>query len=326
MKYIELAKKLKEGIERVYLIEGDDAFFRDGAVKAIKEACNLTQPLLNESCTEGETLKGDGLTAFIGSLYTAPMFDELRFVRVNSLFLGEREWERFKGYCEKPCPSTVLVLVNAVKKQDAVDLKRKGGITYVDCSRESEETLTRWLFTLMRREGLVPEQDAVSFMVRCCTQDAARMKSETLKLKSILGEGGRVTRAVVEEYVPKDAEYKIYELTQAASRKNFDAFTDILTDLTVKGFDEIAVLSSLCSHYRTLAEIASSNLSDKELAETLGVKPYAVGKNREAVARLGAKRVCELYRKLYALSCGGKSGVYHKSGALTAAIANIFFG
>lgn len=326
MKYIELSKTLKEGPARIYLVEGDDAYFRDGAVKAIKEACALTQPLLNESCAEGETLKGDAFLSFLSNLYTAPMFDELRFVRVNSFFLGEREWERFKGYCEKPCPSTVLVLVNAVKKQGAVDLKRKGGITYVDCSRESEETLSRWLFTLMRREGLAPDQDAVSYMVRCCAQDAARMKSETSKLKSILGEGGRVTRAAVEEYVPKDAEYKIYELTQAASRKNFDAFTDILTDLMNKGFDELAALGSLCAHYRTLAEIASSNLSDKELSETLGVKPYAVGKNREAVTRLGAKRVCELYRKLYALSCGSRSGVYHKSGALTAAIANIFFG
>ena len=49
MKYIELSKTLKEGPARIYLVEGDDAYFRDGALKAIKEACALTQPLLNES-------------------------------------------------------------------------------------------------------------------------------------------------------------------------------------------------------------------------------------------------------------------------------------
>lgn len=325
MKYTELAKNLRERLERVYLVEGDDAYFRDGAVKAIRAACAITQPLLNEATFEGETLKGDAFSSFLSNLYTATMFDEVRFVRVNSLALSEREGELFKGYLEKPCSSTVLVIVNALKKQ-GVDLKRKGGVTYIDCSRESEETLSRWLFSLMRKEGLSPESDAVSLMVRFCTQDAARMKSETQKLKSILGEGGVVTRAVVDEYVPKDAEYKIYELTQAASRRNFDAFCDILNDLMIKGFDEIAVLSSLCSHYRTLAEIASSSMSDKELAEVLGVKPYALSKNREAVQRLGGARARELYQKLYALSCGSKSGIYQKSGALTAAITNIFFG
>lgn len=325
MKFTELAKNVKEKLDAVYLIEGDDAYFRDGAVAAVKGACNIAQPLLNESAYDGETLKGDALSAFVGNLYTAPMFDDRRFVRVNGFYLAERDWERFKPYCEKPCPSTVLVLVNPLKKQ-GVDLKRKSGVTYVDCSRETEETLSRWLFSLMRREGLSPDADAVSLMVRYCTQDAARMKSETQKLKCILGEGGKVTRDTVEEYVPKDAEYKIYELTQAASRGNYDAFTSILNDLTIKGFDEIAVVSSLCSHYRTLAEISSSDLSDRELSEVLGIKPYALAKNREAASRLGARRVRELYRKLYELSCGSKSGIYNKSGALGAAIANIFFG
>lgn len=325
MKFIELAKHLKAGLECAYLIEGEDAYFRDGAIKAIKDACNISQPLLNEASFEGETLKGDALSSFLGNLYTAPLFDEKRFVRVNGFFPNEREWEGVKNYLAKPCPSTVLVIVNDKKKQSGVDLRRKGGLCLVDCAKESEETLSRWLFSLMRREGLAPDSDAVSYMVRFCAQDAQRMKSETQKLVSILGEGGRVTRAVVEEYVPKDTEYKIYELTGAASRRNFDAFTEIMDDLLLKGFDEIAILSALCSHYRTLAEIASSG-NDPALAQTLGLKPYAFTKNKEAVARLGGARAIELYQKLYALSSGSKSGLYSKTGALTAAIANIFFG
>lgn len=326
MKFTELAKRLKEKLESAYLIEGDDAYFRDGAVKSIKEACRICQPLLNEACFEGETLKGDALASFLGNLYTAPLFDEKRFVRVNGFYPNEREWEGLKSYLANPCSSTVLVIVNDKKKQGGTDLKRKGGICFVDCSKESEETLSRWLFSLMRREGLVPDSGALAYMVRICAQDAQRMKSETQKLAVILGEGGVVTREAVEEYVPKDTEYKIYELTSAASRKNFDAFGEIMNDLLVKGFDEIALLSALCSHYRVLAEISSSSENDASLAQTLNLKPYALTKNRETVARLGGARVRELYKKLYALSSGSKSGLYGKTGALTASIANIFFG
>ena len=93
-----------------------------------------------------------------------------------------------------------------------------------------------------------------------------------------------------------------------------------------KGYDEHAVLSSLLSHYRTLYEISSMRGTDAEISSALGIKPYAVQKNRETASRLGAARVKELYERLYALSSGAKSGQYTKYGALFAAIAKIFCG
>lgn len=325
MKFVQLANSLKEKISPVYLAEGEDAYFRDRAFLAVREACGITQPVFNETRMDGDALKGD-LSAFTAGLYTLPMFDEKRLVRVMDFYPSEREYEKYlKPYFEKPCPSTVLVIVNAGKKANTAELRKKSGVTLVDCAHESEETLGKWLFGVMRRSGLDADADAATLMVRYCSCDAARMKRETEKLAALLGGGGHVTRETVEEYVAKDAEYKIYELTQAASRRNFSLFSEILDDLMKKGFDEHAVLSSLASHYRTLSEVASMRGSDNEIARVLGIKPYAVQKNREAAERLGRARVEELYLRLYELSCGAKSGIYAKSGALSAAIAKIFF-
>lgn len=327
MKFVQLTNSLQEGVAPVYLIEGDEAYFRDHAVKSIREACALAQPSLNDVRYEGESLKGDKLTAFRDTLYSLPFFDEKRLVRVYEFYPTEREWDNvLKVYAERPCSTTVLVIVNGGKKANSADLKKKGGVTYVDCSRESEETLSRWLFSLMRREGLQPDADAAGLMVRYCASGAARMRMETDKLKLLLGAGGRVTRAVVEEYIAKDAEYKIYELTQAASRRNFTAFSEILSDLTDKGYDENAALASLTAHFKTLAEIAHMRGSDAEIGKTLGLKPFAVQKNRETAARLGKERTEEIYVALYTLTCGAKSGLYTKSGALYSAVQKIFFG
>ena len=324
MKFVQLAGSLKEKIEPVYLVEGEDAYFRDCAVRAIREACAITQPVFNETRLDGDAVKGD-LSGFVAGLYTLPLLDEKRLVRVSEFYPAEREWEKYlKSYVEAPCETTVLVIVNAGKKTGTA-LRRKHGITTVDCAKESEETLGKWLFGVMRRSNLNADSDAVGLMVRYCAQDAARMKRETEKLSALLGAGGRVTRETVEEYVAKDVEYKIYELTQAASRKNFSAFSEILDDLMKKGFDENAVLSSLTSHFKTLYEVCSMKGSDSEVAQVLGMKPYAVQKNREAAGRLGKERVTELYTQLYELSNGAKSGLYGKSGALTAAVAKIFF-
>ena len=328
MKFVQLATALKEGLSPVYLIDGEEAYFREHAVDSIQKACNLTQPALNETRVEGDSLKG-GLSAFVAGLNTLPFFDEKRLVRVYDFYPTEKEWaSSLEPYCKNPCPSTVLLIVNggSGKKQNAAALSRKGGVTHVDCSRESEETLSKWLFGVLKKRGLSADGDALTLMVRYCNLDAARMHRETEKLALLLGEGGRLTRQVVEDNVAKDVEYKIYELTQAASRKNFSLFSEILHDLMEKGYDEHAALSSLTSHYRTLYEITSMNGSDREVAAALGMQPYAVQKSREAAARLGTERVKELYGALYTLSAGAKSGDYTKKGALFSAIAKIFFG
>ena len=326
MKFVQLAKSLKEGLAPVYLIEGEETYFRDHAVESIRAACGISNPVLNDARYEGETLKGEGLSVLVRALGTLPFLDERRLVRACEFYPTEKEWETYlKAYCAKPCPSTVFLIVNSGKKPNAAQLARKAGVTYVDCSREDEETLARWLFGVARRQGLSVDADAAQLLVRYCARDASRMKAELEKFALLFGREGSVTCAAVEEYVAKDVEYKIYELTQAASRRNFAAFSVILSDMLDKGSDEQAVLAALVSHFRTLCEISLARGTDAETAKLLGVKPYAVQKNRETVSRLGAARVRAYYDGLYSLSAGAKSGIYGKKGALFAAVAQIFF-
>ncbi len=327
MKFVQLAKTVKEeGLAPVYLLEGEETYFRDHAVETIRAACAIVQPALNDVRLEGDGLKGEELYKLPALLNALPFFDERRLVRIYEFYPSEKDWENLlKPYCASPCPTTVLVIVNAGGKK-GTDLKRKSGITFVDCGRETEETLGRWLSGVVKRSGLSIDGDAVSLMVRYCNQDAARMKLEVEKLSLYLGHGGRISRETVENYVAKDVEYKIYELTQAASKGNSSAFFEILGDLMEKGFDENAALSALCSHFRTLMEITDMKGTDAEIGQVLGIKPYAVQKNRETARRLGRERVRELYLRLYELSSGMRSGMSSKSGALSAAVAKIFFG
>ena len=327
MKFTQLTKSLQEAISPVYLIEGDEAYFRDAAVKAITDKLNITQPLINNVRYEGESLKGDRLVSFRDELYTLPFFDEKRLVRVYGFYPTEREWESVMArYGENPAPATVLLIVNEGKKANTAELKKKKGVTYVDCNREDEETLSRWLFSLMRKRGLNPDSDACVLMVRFCARDASRMKAETEKLVLLLGEGARVSAKHIEEHVNKDAEYKVYEMTQAASRGNSNLFQEIMDDLMKKGFDEYSILASLTSHFETLTAIGRMKGSDEEVGRALSQNAYAVKKNREIVRRLGAERVKALYGSLYELGAGAKSGKYQKQGALFLAVAKIFFG
>lgn len=323
MKFVEFNKTIKEKCFPVCLLEGEEAYFRERAVEAVRDTY-ITQPALNDVRFEGDSLKGEKLLSFRDGLYALPFLSEMRLARAYEFYPTEKEYETvLRKYVENPSPSTVLLIVNS--KKGNFDLKKQAGITYIDCSRESEEVLCKWLYGMLRRAKLNPDTDAVQLMVRYCASDAARMKQEIEKLTFLLGEGGRVTRETVDEYINKDIDYKIYELTQAASRKSYAVFTEILNDLLLKGFDEVAVLSSLTSHFRTLYDVSFMNGSEEEIAKTLGIKPYAVKKNREAAKAFGKEKTEEFYLSLYNLSNGVKGGLYGKESALFTAIAKIFF-
>ena len=108
----------------------------------------------------------------------------------------EKEWDTYlKDYCARPCPSTVFLIVNSAKKANAAQLSRKGGVTFVDCSREDEETLSRWLFGVARKRDWQMDADAAQLLVRYCAQGRRPNAVRDRKLAYVLGENGRVTRA-----------------------------------------------------------------------------------------------------------------------------------
>ena len=147
MKFVQLAKSLKEGLSPVYLIEGEETYFRDSAVDMIRRACGIGNPMLNDARYEGDAFKGEAIASLVRALGTLPFLDERRLVRACEFYPTEKEWDTYlKDYCARPCPSTVFLIVNSAKKANAAQLSRKGGVTFVDCSREDEETLSRWLF------------------------------------------------------------------------------------------------------------------------------------------------------------------------------------
>ena len=115
MKFVQLAKSIQaEGLQPVYLIEGEEAYFRDHAVESIRAACGLINPALNDARYEGETLKGEGIASLRRALETLPFLDEKRLVRAYEFYPSERDWETYlKPYVQNPSPSTVLLIVNA---------------------------------------------------------------------------------------------------------------------------------------------------------------------------------------------------------------------
>jgi DNA polymerase III delta subunit len=155
----------------------------------------------------------------------------------------------------------------------------------------------------------------------------SRVAKETEKLLGYCQAKGetRLTDEIVEALVFPDSEYKIYELANALSRKNYTEYMKIVKDLSTRGFNEIALLSSLASYFKGLYEVSRCEGSDREVAATLGIKEYAAKKNREQATKFTKEGLLNVYETVYNAVCGIKGGMLAPDSALKTVTMRLFF-
>ncbi|HBN11979.1 MAG TPA: DNA polymerase III subunit delta [Clostridiales bacterium] len=323
MKFTELKNDIADGAKNIYLLEGDDAYFLLKGEQMIKSAF-LENAELNFSAFDGETLKGGAITSLTSALESFPFMAPKRIVKVTDFYPTESEYDKFlKNTFENFPPTSILIIVNHGGKKS--DLKRKGCITYVDCNRADEETVAKWAYLTFKRAGITCPVDACTAIARYCLCNMSRVALEVEKLIDYKGSGA-LTREEVEDFVYKDADYRIYEMTNAIARRDYDKYLSIQSDLCRKNGDETSLMSGLFSYFKNLLTIAESRGSDAELARILKMKEYGVKKSREQAYSIGAEKLKAYVTAVYSALADIKGGITTPQSGLMKINATIFFG
>ncbi len=324
MKFTELKNSIAQGANSIYLIEGEDAYFRMHAESMITTAF-LEMRELNYLSLEGESLKGSSLKTLTDAIVVFPFLSNYRIIKVTNFYPSESEYNNFlKGVFEDMPSTTILLIVNSSAKKGGVNLKSKKCITFVDCQKADEETVTKWIYITFKRAGIACDVGLCTLIAQYCLCNMARVSIETKKLIEFKG-SGQLVREEIDDLVYKDAEYRIYEMTGAIPKKNFTLFIDVCADLLKKGMDEMALLNSLLNFYKNLQLIINSKSSDSELSLMLKQKEYAVKKQREAARQIGKEMIDKMVTLLYKLISDVKCGEINAQYAFMCAQNQIFF-
>ena len=329
MKYVDFKKFTDEnGACPIYLFEGEEVYFRERG-EALLKGRFLQEPTLDYSAFEGATLKGDKMQALIDAVNTFPFVSERRVVKVTEFYPTEKEYESYlKGLFENPPASSILLILNSSKgKAGAASLAKKPNVTFVDCSRSDEETIKKWIYLTCKKAGVYADGITCGKLASYCVFDMSRIAMETEKLLGYCVSTGveRLTDEIVDALVYPDTEYKKYELSNALARKNYSAFMRILKDLLAHGYNETELLSTLASYFKSLYEVSISRGSDGEIATVLGLKEYAVKKNREQAAKFTKEELLEYYNAVFHAISALKCGELTPAGALKFVTAKLFF-
>jgi len=330
VKYVDFRKFTDEnGAQPIYLFEGEETYFRERGVKLLLDRF-LKEATLDFSAFDGGTLKGEKFKALADAVNSFPFVSEKRFIKVTEFYPTEKDYEFYlKPFFENPARDSVLMIVNSGKgKPGTAALQKKPNVVYVDCGRSDEETIKKWIYITCKRVGVYADGVTCGKLAAYCVDDMSRIAAETEKLLIYCKATGaeRLTDSIVDEVVYPDSEYKIYELGNALSKKNYSAFTHILNELSLKGFDEISLLNSLCYYFKGLYEVSVMRGSDREIAAALGSKEYSVRKNREQAAKFPEGELLKCYENIYGAISGIKCGEFTPPSALKQVTARIFFG
>lgn len=323
MEFTELKNDIKQGARSIYLLEGEDAYFRMKGEEQIKNAY-LSMPELNFSCLDGENMKGGNLSELISAVESFPFMAEKRVVKITEFHPTDGDYEKYlKKTFENFPATTILIIVNAESRKGA-DLKRKKCITYVNCSKADEETVAKWIYITLRQAKISSSVELCTLIARYCLCNMSRVALECEKIIDYKKEGN-LSREEVDELVYKDAEYRIYEMTNAIARRDFDAFVSIQSELCKKAGDEISLLSGMYSYFKNLLTIISSKESDTALANILKMKEYGVKKSREQARAIGKDKLEGLVNATFRASSDIKCGNISPQSALLKVNNEIFF-
>ncbi|MFQ6724587.1 MAG: DNA polymerase III subunit delta, partial [Clostridia bacterium] len=291
MKFLQLKKSLNEP-KLIYSITGDDEFLVSQALRILKEG-------LVTCFDEFNYLKVDmdnTLTKDYANLLNTMAFGDSYRVVVFATPNAEQVKEINK--LTKDLGRVVVVCVQPDSKVENAEI--------VDCNHLDRTDLTKWVNNYLAKSNTKIEKGAFDYIIDLSGGDLAYLNTELPKLVSYAGDK-TITRDDVDLIFTKNKNYFVYHLSNAIDLKDKKAQFDILNTLTLsQSVGEIYTF--LGPYFRRMFYCAISKDSDENLASILKVKPYAISKARQMVAKNKPTYYIDLYNKYINLDFSIKSG------------------
>lgn len=318
MKFENLKSSLKDEILPIYLLEGEEDFFRERGEDIIKNVA-ITELQLNFAAFDGTTLK-QGTDNLVNLLSSCPFMSDRRAITVREWYPTAQELKgSIKNYLENPFDTSVLIINNA-KKCEA--LKKFKKVTVVDCARGTPELVTKFIRSECTKENLIISTSTCKLIAEYCLYDMTRINAEVKKLISFKSGKQDISDEDVNLLVSKTSDYKIYEMVSYIANKNYAEAYRILEELNSIS-DRQMLFASLYYHFRRMFFVSMSDKPDDELASILGVKEFAVTMARRQAKTFSSKRLKLIMDKLAECERGFKSGAISFDGAFLSGVFNV---
>ena len=328
MNHAEFFTALKNGkIAPCYLFEGEEEYTKRSALQALRrqvaggDFADMNHVRLYDPAPD----------ALIAAAETLPFMSDRRFVEVRGCALltaekpkeydEEHALEKYQDYFLN-LPETACIVFFVRGKADSRKkmyqlLKKRATIVAFDPLNDSD--LVRWI-----AKELDKREKKISFA--CCQQlwfsagrDLTMLSNELEKLAAFLGERTEVTPGDIDAVCVKSTEYKVFDLSDALLSGKGPRALQMLDALLKEGEQRLMILSVLgrqCRQLHYLSAMAGSGRHPGDIAQELGVPPFALNKLQPLARRYSPSQLKKMARLCTDTEFLVKSGQLTEEGAL----------
>lgn len=270
-----LKSRLNKKIEACYLVQGEDVLLYDKALEMIKKAMDLQLEDFNFNIFDDDNFNGD---LVIDTCETLPMGSEKKVVLLKNISNPNENFKKkLKDYLKNPLQSTCLVIFDFFNKFDFLISEK------ISAKRLDDQSLKEIVIAELKKNEKTITDGACQKLIEACCNYYSLIKNELEKLISC--DDFEITEKTIDALVCKQTEFTVFELTDALSKRDADRAVSLL-NLMPK---DTKTFSLVLNHFRRLFFVAVAEGTEKELADLLGVKEYAI---------IVAKRLSKNFSKL----------------------------
>ncbi len=306
-----LRARLNKKIERCYLVQGEDVLLYDKALELIKNKANLQLEEFNFIIFDDDSFNGD---AVINTCETLPMGSDTKIVLLKNISKFEKSFkDKLNAYLKNPVESTILVIFDFWNKFDFIISEK------VSAKRLDDKSLKDLIVAELNERGKSITNDACQQLIESCCNYYSLIKNELEKLSAC--DDDQIDEKTIDNIVCKEEEFNVFELTDALSKKNSNRAIEIL-NLMKK---DTTTFNLVLNHFRRLFFVAISDMTDKELSDSLGVKEYAITKARELSRNFNKLQLKNIYEMLNDVDFYIKNGQMQTENALYYLVFGILY-
>ena len=195
---------------------------------------------------------------------------------------NKKDLDHLFKYLENSSSDNLLII--EVKKLDnktklSKELKKK--CNYIESSLNTKSFIKGQL------KGYDISQDTINLLDEYCLEDITKIYNECEKLKEYRIDEKKITSEDVRELVVRkqgDTKETTFQFSRALAEKNKKEALNLFNSLLEKNNDSIAIVGLLASQLRIIYQVKileERNMSDREIASTLGEKEFRIKKTRE---------------------------------------------
>ena len=266
--------------QSVYLLCGEEAYLKKQYKDKLKRAMADPDDSMNFSAYEG---KGINPKEVIDLAETLPFFANRRVILIENSGFFKNSCEELAEYMPQIPETTHFIFVeDEIDKRSKLYKAVKNAGKIVEFTSQTEELLTRWVLTRIKKEGKNITGSVMQLFLNKVGNDMGNIDRELEKLLCYCMEKEVIEAADVEAVTTEQTTKKVFDMVHAIAEHNQRKALDLYYDLLTLKEPPMRIMYLISRQFQILLNIkdmSGKGFDNAAMAKNAGIPPFAVRRN-----------------------------------------------